>query len=195
MSSGAIALGRRHLGLSAGKLKLEESQAAAAVGQIRLAHAYKEMLEAREITVAQILLTLGDTEQRRRYLNARGTLEYAARPRRGPRHQRERYRRDRRDPLRGQRPAGGARRADDGRGLPGAAIGHRRAVYIESARAIRRPNSSPGCSTSRRRSRPWRAARAAASARAACRPRSPPPRSPSARDVICASPREPIRIP
>jgi glutamate 5-kinase len=74
VSSGAIALGRRHLGLSAGKLRLEESQAAAAVGQIRLAHAYKELLEAHEITVAQILLTLGDTEQRRRYLNARSTL-------------------------------------------------------------------------------------------------------------------------
>jgi glutamate 5-kinase len=74
VSSGAIALGRRHLGLAAGKLKLEESQAAAAVGQIRLAHAYKEILEARDIAVAQILLTLGDTEERRRYLNARGTL-------------------------------------------------------------------------------------------------------------------------
>ena len=74
VSSGAIALGRRHLGLHAGKLKLEESQAAAAVGQIRLAHAYKELLEAHSITVAQVLLTLGDTEQRRRYLNARGTL-------------------------------------------------------------------------------------------------------------------------
>jgi glutamate 5-kinase len=74
VSSGAIALGRRHLKLGAGKLKLEESQAAAAVGQIRLAHAYKELLDAHDITVAQILLTLGDTEQRRRYLNARGTL-------------------------------------------------------------------------------------------------------------------------
>jgi len=74
VSSGAIALGRRHLGLNASKLKLEESQAAAAVGQIRLAHAYKELLDAHGITVAQILLTLGDTEQRRRYLNARGTL-------------------------------------------------------------------------------------------------------------------------
>src|SRR5271154_706846 len=74
VSSGAIALGRRHLNLGSGRLKLEESQAAAAVGQIRLAHAYKELLEAHEITVAQILLTLGDTEQRRRYLNARGTL-------------------------------------------------------------------------------------------------------------------------
>ena len=74
VSSGAIALGRRHLMLGTGKLKLEESQAAAAVGQIRLAHAYKELLDVHEITVAQILLTLGDTEQRRRYLNARGTL-------------------------------------------------------------------------------------------------------------------------
>ena len=74
VSSGAIALGRRHLGLPAGKLKLEESQAAAAVGQIRLAHAYKELLDAHGIAVAQILLTLGDTEERRRYLNARGTL-------------------------------------------------------------------------------------------------------------------------
>ena len=73
VSSGAIALGRRHLGLE-GRLRLEESQAAAAVGQIRLAHAYKDLLEQQDITVAQILLTLGDTEQRRRYLNARGTL-------------------------------------------------------------------------------------------------------------------------
>ncbi|MEA3140715.1 MAG: glutamate 5-kinase [Gammaproteobacteria bacterium] len=74
VSSGAIALGRRHLNLGTGKLKLEESQAAAAVGQIRLAHAYKELLDTHGIAVAQILLTLGDTEQRRRYLNARGTL-------------------------------------------------------------------------------------------------------------------------
>ncbi len=74
VSSGAIALGRRHLGLGAGRLRLEESQAAAAVGQIRLAHAYKELLDVHDITVAQVLLTLGDTEQRRRYLNARGTL-------------------------------------------------------------------------------------------------------------------------
>jgi len=74
VSSGAIALGRRHLGLDAGKLRLEESQAAAAVGQIRLAHAYKEILEQHELTVAQILLTLDDTEQRRRYLNARNTI-------------------------------------------------------------------------------------------------------------------------
>jgi glutamate 5-kinase len=75
VSSGAIALGRRRLGLKHGSLRLEESQAAAAVGQIRLAHAYKELLEANEVTVAQVLLTLEDSEQRRRYLNARATLE------------------------------------------------------------------------------------------------------------------------
>jgi glutamate 5-kinase len=74
VSSGAIALGRRSLGLDPGKLKLEESQAAAAVGQIRLAHAWTEVLQQHRLTVAQILLTLGDTEERRRYLNARSTL-------------------------------------------------------------------------------------------------------------------------
>jgi len=74
VSSGAIALGRRQLGLDPGKLRLEESQAAAAVGQIRLAHAWKEVLEHHGLNVAQILLTLGDTEERRRYLNARNTL-------------------------------------------------------------------------------------------------------------------------
>jgi glutamate 5-kinase len=75
VSSGAIALGRRRLGLKHGTLRLEESQAAAAVGQIRLAHAYKEVLESKDVTVAQVLLTLEDSERRRRYLNARATLE------------------------------------------------------------------------------------------------------------------------
>ena len=75
VSSGAIALGRRELKLAKGTLKLEESQAAAAVGQIRLAHAYKELLEEKGVTVAQVLLTLEDSERRRRYLNARATLE------------------------------------------------------------------------------------------------------------------------
>ena len=74
VSSGAVALGRRHLGLPVGVLRLEEKQAAAAVGQIRLAHAYKELLEDDDITVAQVLLTLQDSEQRGRYLNARATL-------------------------------------------------------------------------------------------------------------------------
>ncbi len=75
VSSGAIALGRRQLSLAKGPLRLEESQAAAAVGQIRLAHAYKELLESHQVTVAQVLLTLEDSERRRRYLNARATLE------------------------------------------------------------------------------------------------------------------------
>ncbi|HUG99047.1 MAG TPA: glutamate 5-kinase [Gammaproteobacteria bacterium] len=75
VSSGAIALGRRHLGLRSGTLRLEESQAAAAAGQIRLAHAWQEALGRHDVPVAQLLLTLGDTEERRRYLNARRTLE------------------------------------------------------------------------------------------------------------------------
>ncbi len=75
MSSGAIALGRHTLKLPKGALELEQSQAAAAVGQISLAHAYQDMARARGMVAAQILLTLGDTEERRRYLNARHTVE------------------------------------------------------------------------------------------------------------------------
>lgn len=74
VSSGAIAVGRRRLGLTARTPKLEEKQAAAATGQIRLAHAYQEALARHDLTVAQVLLTLGDTEERRRHLNARQTL-------------------------------------------------------------------------------------------------------------------------
>ncbi len=75
VSSGAIGLGRRRLGLKPGELRLEDSQAAAAAGQIQLAHAYEEALARHDIPVAQLLLTSEDTEQRRRYLNARGTIE------------------------------------------------------------------------------------------------------------------------
>src|SRR6202047_2784396 len=74
VSSGAIAVGRRHLGLAGRRLRLEEKQAAAATGQIRLAHAYQEALARHAITVAQILLTQEDTEERRRHLNARATF-------------------------------------------------------------------------------------------------------------------------
>ncbi len=74
VSSGAIALGRRLLELSSGALKLEESQAAAAVGQIELSRAYSEALGKHDLTAGQVLLTFGDTEQRRRYLNARETV-------------------------------------------------------------------------------------------------------------------------
>jgi glutamate 5-kinase len=75
VSSGAIALGRAVLKLPAGPLKLEEAQAAAAVGQIALARAWSEALGARGLTAGQVLLTLGDTEERRRYLNARETVD------------------------------------------------------------------------------------------------------------------------
>jgi len=75
VSSGAIALGRHIMGLPRGPLELEQSQAAAAVGQITLAHSYQEVFRARGLTTAQVLLTLGDTEERRRYLNARSTID------------------------------------------------------------------------------------------------------------------------
>jgi glutamate 5-kinase len=75
VSSGSIALGRLILGLPAGTLTLEQSQAAAAVGQIRLARAYEEVLAPHGITTAQVLVTLEDTTDRRRYLNSRATME------------------------------------------------------------------------------------------------------------------------
>jgi len=74
VTSGAIALGRRRLGLGSGPLRLDESQAAAACGQIHLAHAYEEALGHHDIRVAQVLMTLEDTEARRRYLNALSTV-------------------------------------------------------------------------------------------------------------------------
>ena len=74
VSSGSIALGRAVLGLGVGALPLERSQAAAAVGQIRLARAYEEALEPHGITAAQVLVTLEDHQDRRRYLNTRATL-------------------------------------------------------------------------------------------------------------------------
>lgn len=74
VSSGSIALGRAILKLPRGPLRLEDSQAAAAVGQIALARTWSEVLSARGITAGQILVTLNDTEERRRYLNARETI-------------------------------------------------------------------------------------------------------------------------
>src|SRR5712672_1740629 len=75
VSSGAIALGRAVLKLPSGALKLEDSQAAAAVGQIALARTWSEVLGRHGIGAGQVLVTLGDTEERRRYLNARNTIE------------------------------------------------------------------------------------------------------------------------
>lgn len=75
VSSGSIALGRGVLGLAAGDLPLEQAQAAAAVGQIRLARAYEAALEPHGIKTAQVLVTLEDSADRRRYLNSRATME------------------------------------------------------------------------------------------------------------------------
>ncbi len=75
VSSGAIALGRTLLKLPKGPLELEQSQAAASVGQIALARAWSEVLGRHGIVAGQILVTLHDTEERRRYLNARNTME------------------------------------------------------------------------------------------------------------------------
>jgi glutamate 5-kinase len=75
VSSGAIALGRSVLRLPGGLLRLEDSQAAAAVGQIALARIWAEVLSRHGITAGQVLVTLQDTEERRRYLNARSTIE------------------------------------------------------------------------------------------------------------------------
>src|ERR1700757_4336363 len=74
VSSGSIALGRSRLRLPRGALKLEESQAAAAVGQIALARTWSEVLGEHCIGAGQILVTLQDTEERRRYLNPRSTI-------------------------------------------------------------------------------------------------------------------------
>lgn len=75
VSSGAVALGRRALGLKSGKLRLEEKQAAAAAGQPKLMRAWEDALAKHDAPVAQALLTFYDTEQRRRWLNARATME------------------------------------------------------------------------------------------------------------------------
>lgn len=75
VSSGAVALGSHVLGLGAPRARLEDLQAAAAAGQVQLVHAYQEALGGYDIPVAQVLLTADDTEVRRRFLNARNTLE------------------------------------------------------------------------------------------------------------------------
>ena len=74
VSSGAIAIGSGILGVTRRRARLDELQAAAAAGQVRLVHAWQEALAVHDIAAAQVLLTLGDTEDRRRWLNARGTL-------------------------------------------------------------------------------------------------------------------------
>ena len=133
VSSGAIRLGRTQFKLPPGPLKLEESQAAAATGQIQLAHAYQEALARHGITVAQVLLTLDDSEERRRYLNARQTMGTLAGHEGRAGDQRERHGGDRRDPLRRQRSPERPRRRDDLGRHAGAAVGHRRPLHRRSA--------------------------------------------------------------
>lgn len=75
VSSGAVALGRKVIGFTSKNIRLEEKQAAAACGQILLAQAWREALAQHGLHAAQLLLTIDDSENRRRYLNARNTLE------------------------------------------------------------------------------------------------------------------------
>ena len=102
VSSGAIALGRAVLKLPAGPLKLEDSQAAAAVGQIALARTWNEALSRHGIIAGQVLVTLGDTKERRRYLNARSTIDTLLEWRALPVINENEYGGDRRNSLRRQ---------------------------------------------------------------------------------------------
>ncbi len=128
VSSGAIALGRTIAGLPNGALKLEDSQASAAVGQIALASEWSQALAAKGIVSGQVLLTLQDTEERRRYLNARATLAPPVCDARDPDHQRERYGCNKRDSLRRQRSPRGAGRHHDQRRSPYSPVRRRRAL-------------------------------------------------------------------
>ena len=145
------------------------------------------------MTVAQVLLTLEDSERRRRYLNARATLEALLALGRAAGDQRERHGRDRRDPLRRQRPPRGARGADGGARLPGAAVGRRRALQRRpeprSARALHRAR----CGSITPEIEAMAGRRPRRSARAAWRPRSWPRRSRSPPAATCASPPATIR--
>ena len=129
VSSGAIALGRNVLKLPKGPLKLEDSQAAAAVGQIDLAHAYEDAFRARGIVAAQV------SAHAWRYRGTAALSQRAqhrddpAQARRRAGGQRERHGRDQRNPLRRQRPARGTRRLDDERRLPRLAVRRRRLLY------------------------------------------------------------------
>ena len=94
VSSGSIALGRRVLGLGDGDLPLERAQAAAAVGQIRLARAYEQALAPHDLKAAQILVTLEDSADRKRYLNARANSGDIAGTGHGADRERKRHHRD-----------------------------------------------------------------------------------------------------
>ena len=178
VSSGAIALGRAVLGLPRGALKLEEAQGAAAVGQIALARAWSEVLGTYGITAGQVLVTLGDTEERRRYLNARSTIDKLIEWRAVPVVNENdtvatseiRY---------GDNDRLAARVATMvSADLPGAAVRHRRPLRQAAGAAAMTPSWCRWWRASRRRSRRWPASPRPNCRAAAWSPRSKPARSP-----------------
>ncbi len=177
VSSGAIALGRSVVKLPKGALKLEESQAAAAVGQIALARIWAEMLAKQDLAAGQILLTLGDTEERRRYLNARTTIGKLLELKAVPVINENdtvatteiRY---------GDNDRLAARVATMmGADLLVLLVRRRRPLTTRRRAKTRARSLFPWCRASRPRSKPWRVPPAPTSRAAACAPRSKPPRS------------------
>ena len=155
VSSGAIALGRAVLKLPKGPLKLEDSQAAAAVGQIALARTWAEALGAHGITAGQVLVTLdrhrGAAPLSQRPLHHRQAAGVAQRAG----DQRERHRRHQRDPLRRQRPPRRPRRRDGERRPAGAAVRHRRPLRRAARQQRQGEAHSRWCRASPPRSRRW----------------------------------------
>ncbi len=176
VSSGAIALGRAVLKLPAGPLKLEDSQAAAAVGQIALARTWAEVLGRHGITAGQVLVTLQDTEERRRYLNARSTIDRLLDWRAVPVINENdtvatneiRY---------GDNDRLAARVATMASADLLVLLSDVDGLYDAPPPAARRPSSFRWSSASRPPSKRWRARPARNSRAAACRPRSKPARS------------------
>ena len=180
VSSGAIALGRTIAGLPKGALKLEDSQAAAAIGQIALARAWSQALHAHGILAGQVLLTLNDTEERRRYLNARETLGRLSAMRAIPIINENdtvatseiRY---------GDNDQLAARVATMASADLLILLSDIAGLYTAPPRTTRRRSSFPSSSALRRRSRQWRAARPPSFRAGECAPRSKPRGSPPAR--------------
>ena len=160
VSSGAIALGRTLLKLPKGPLELEQSQAAASVGQIALARAWSEVLGQHGIVAGQILVTLHDTEERRRYLNARNTMETLFGVRAVPVvNENDTVATD--EIRYGDNDRLAARVATMASAdLPRAVLRYRRALHRPARRRTRPRRHIPaGASGSRRRSTQWRAMR------------------------------------
>jgi len=176
VSSGAIALGRAVLKLPSGPLKLEDSQAAAAVGQIALARTWSEVLGRHRITAGQVLVTLQDTEERRRYLNARSTIDKLLEWRSVPVINENdtvatneiRY---------GDNDRLAARVATMASADLLVLLSDIDGLYDAPPAAMLPPNWFRWWSTSRPRSKRWRAPRVPSFPAAACRPRSKPARS------------------